>query len=45
MTAWFMYYLQGDQEAGKAFTNGGELSANNMYQDVQTTINEQNAKS
>lgn len=38
MTVWFMYYLQGDSEAGKAFTTGGELSTNNLYQDVQTNI-------
>ena len=35
MTAWFMYYLQGDSEAGKAFA---ELSTSNLYQDVQTNI-------
>lgn len=35
MTAWFMYYLQNDKEAGKAFTETGELSTNNLYQDVQ----------
>lgn len=39
MTAWFMYYLQGDTEAGKAFSIDGELSANSLYQDVQTNIN------
>ncbi len=38
MTAWFMYYLQNDQEAGAAFAENGELSANALYQDVQTTI-------
>ena len=38
MTAWFMYYLQGDNEAGKAFAIDGELSTNNLYQDVQTNI-------
>lgn len=39
MIAWFMYYLQGDQEAGRAFTKGGELSNNSLYQDVQTNMN------
>lgn len=39
MTAWFMYYLQSDTEAGKAFAMGGELSTNILYQDVQTNIN------
>lgn len=39
MTAWFMYYLQSDTEAGKAFAMGGELSTNSLYQDVQTNIN------
>lgn len=38
MTAWFMYYLQDDDEAGKAFNIGGELSINSLYQDVQTNI-------
>ena len=35
MTAWFVYHLQGDTEAGKAFAIGGELSANSLYQDVK----------
>lgn len=30
MTAWFVYHLQGDTEAGKAFAIGGELSANSL---------------
>lgn len=38
MTAWFMYYLQNNNEAGKAFSVDGELSTNNLYQDVQTNI-------
>ncbi len=38
MTAWFMYYLQNDMEAGKAFAIGGELSTNSLYQDVQTNL-------
>lgn len=41
MTAWFMYCLQGDQDAGKAFAAGGELESNNLYQDVKTNINNQ----
>ncbi|MFQ9667739.1 MAG: chlorophyllase/cutinase-like alpha/beta fold protein [Thomasclavelia spiroformis] len=38
MTAWFMYYLQDDNKAGTAFTKTGELSTNNLYQDIQTNI-------
>ena len=38
MTAWFMWQLQGDEEAAKAFIEGGELSTNALYQDVQTNI-------
>lgn len=38
MTAWFMYRLQNDNKAGIAFTKTGELSTNNLYQDVQTNI-------
>lgn len=38
MTAWFMYYLQGDANAGAAFAIGGELFANSLYQDVQANI-------
>lgn len=38
MTAWFMYYLQNDNKAGTAFTKTGELSANDLYQDIQTNI-------
>lgn len=38
MTAWFMYHLQGDTEAGEAFVVGGELSKNSLYQDVLTNI-------
>ncbi len=38
MTAWFMYQLKGDQEAGKAFSVGGELESNSLYQDVKTNI-------
>lgn len=38
MTAWFMYYLQNDEEAGKAFAENGELSNNALYQDVKSNI-------
>lgn len=38
MTAWFMYHLQDDTEAKRAFTIGGELSVNSLYQDIQTNI-------
>lgn len=38
MTAWFMYYLQGDQEAGTAFTDDGELENNSLYQDMKTNL-------
>lgn len=38
MTAWFMYYLQNDNEAGKAFTTNGELANNSLYQDVKSNI-------
>ena len=39
VTAWFAYYLQGDEEAGKAFFGSSpEISANELYQDVE--INE-----
>ena len=36
VTAWFMYYLQGDAEAGKAFfAENAEITSNAKYQDVQ----------
>lgn len=38
MTAWFMYQLKGDKEAGEAFAVGGELSNNSLYQDVKSNI-------
>lgn len=38
MTAWFMYQLKGDAEAGSAFAAGGELERNSLYQDVKTNI-------
>ena len=41
ITAWFMYYLQGDEEAGKAFFGDNqEISANELYQDVIINVNE-----
>lgn len=39
MTAWFMWLLQGDQEAAKAFTGKNpELMGNALYQDVRIGI-------
>ena len=36
VTAWFMYYLRGDAEAGKAFFGeNAEINSNPLYQDVQ----------
>ncbi len=36
MTAWFAYWLQGDEEAGRAFFgDGAEILANPNWQDVQ----------
>ncbi|MFR7590056.1 MAG: alpha/beta hydrolase family protein [Longibaculum sp.] len=36
VTTWFMYYLQGDSEAKKAFFgNDAEINSNPLYQDVQ----------
>ena len=41
VTAWFMYFLQGDAEAGKAFFGDNpELSANEFYQDIMINMNE-----
>lgn len=41
VTAWFMYFLQGDAEAGKAFFGDNpELSANELYQDIMINMNE-----
>lgn len=35
-TAWFMWLLQGDTDAGKAFQGEEpEISRNNLYQDVE----------
>jgi len=39
MTAWFMWHLQGDKEAGKAFKGSdAEIQRNSLYQDVQSNI-------
>jgi len=39
MTAWFMWHLQGNEEAGKAFKgNDAEILHNSLYQDVQSNI-------
>ena len=41
VTAWFMYFLQGDEEAGKAFFGDNpELSANEFYQDIMINVTE-----
>lgn len=40
MTAWFMWHLQGDQDAGKAFKDSdAEILHNSLYQDVKSNIN------
>jgi hypothetical protein len=40
VTAWFMYYLQGDEEAGKAFRgNNAEITENEFYQDQKSNLN------
>lgn len=39
VTAWFMYYLQNDDEAGKAFIGeDAEILNNKLYQDVDKNI-------
>ena len=39
MTAWFMYWLQGDQEAGKAFLGeDAEILSNTCWQDIEKNI-------
>lgn len=36
VTAWFMYFLNGDTEAGKAFfVENAEINSNSLYRDVQ----------
>lgn len=40
VTAWFMYYLQGDEEAGKAFFGeNAEILLNNLYQNQEVDLN------
>lgn len=39
MTAWFMWHLQGNEEAGKVFSGSdAEILHNSLYQDVQSNI-------
>ena len=39
MTAWFMYHLQGDEEAGKVFfRDNAEILNNANWQDVEKNI-------
>lgn len=39
VTAWFMWQLQGDKEAGKAFIGESpEISNNKLYQDVRLSV-------
>lgn len=39
VTAWFMWQLQGDEEAGKAFTGDSpEIRNNKLYQDIQLSV-------
>ncbi len=39
MTAWFMWLLQGDKEAAKAFIgDNAEIMSNSLYQDQQSNI-------
>lgn len=41
VTAWFMYYLQDDTEAGKAFIGSdAEIFNNSMYQDQKSNLSE-----
>lgn len=41
VTAWFMYFLQGDEKAGKAFFGDNpEISANEFYQDIMINVTE-----
>jgi len=40
VTAWLMFYLQNDEEAGNVFIgDNAELKNNNLYQDVKININ------
>lgn len=38
MTAWFLYHLQNNEEAGEAFKVDGELQNNILYENVETNI-------
>ena len=39
MTAWFMYWLQGDQTAGRAFFGPeAEILHNPLWQDIETNL-------
>lgn len=39
VTAWFMWHLQGDEEAAKAFAgDGAEILTNPLYQDQQIKL-------
>lgn len=39
VTAWFMWHLQGDEEAAKAFAgDGAEILTNPLYQDQQIAV-------
>ncbi len=39
VTAWFMWQLQGDEEARKAFNGDNpEIRNNKLYQDVQLSV-------
>lgn len=41
VTAWFMWHLQGDEEASKAFTKEEpEILANSLYQDQKIDLND-----
>jgi len=37
-TAWLLYYLKDDEEAGKVFTEETEIKNNSLYQDVKINI-------
>lgn len=40
MTAWFMWHLQGNEEAARAFkSSDAEILHNSLYQDVKSNIN------
>ena len=42
VTAWFMWQLQGDEDAAKAFTGDSpEIMSNDLYQDKQISIGEE----